>query len=274
MDDNKGRALIEKEFGNMLLWAIWAMTFIQLALIVIETLDMIWPSFFIFASYPRLKTVKATGASTNIYLFIQFAYTGRKEFSRWLGKTGIIPLKTGNKNLLEEDELVRRLRNGETAVGIWIAAVVIGVTIHAFHFIPQMPAELERTFVQVTGLYALATVISTVQTRRAKKAGSKDAANGAAVPGDPPDDLIEIKNQAANPIIAQQARVAAEQETNTDEEAALLKFIRENKGVRVGECMKHCGMSKNRAYYLLKKLVASGAVKAEGRGKATTYTAL
>ena len=132
-----------------------------------------------------------------------------------------------------------------------------------------MPAELERTYVQVIGLYALATVISTVQTRRAKKAGCKDAVNGAALPGDP----IEVKNQAASPIAAQPARAPAEPETNKDTEEAMLKFIRENKGVSVGECMKHCSLSNNRTRYALKKLLASSAIKAEGKGKGTTYTA-
>ncbi len=56
-----------------------------------------------------------------------------------------------------------------------------------------------------------------------------------------------------------------------DEEA--VKFIHENKGVRVGDCKKHCNMSGNRAPYLLKNLIASVAIKAEGNGKVTTYSA-
>ncbi len=52
----------------------------------------------------------------------------------------------------------------------------------------------------------------------------------------------------------------------------LLKFLRESPDVNVADCMKHCNISKNRASYLLRKLVASGDIKAEGKGKATTYT--
>ena len=60
-------------------------------------------------------------------------------------------------------------------------------------------------------------------------------------------------------------------ESDGDEEAALLKFIKENHGVGVGDCMKYCTMSKNRAGYVLKKLFASGTIHASGKGRATMY---
>ncbi len=268
MEDDKGMALFEKEFGNKLFWAIWGMTLVQLALIIIETVYMIRPSLFIFISFPWLKTFNATETTTDLYLLIQFAYAGKKEISRF----------TGGKAApqVEAEELVRRLRRGDDAVLLWLIACGIGATLHAVKVIPRMPAELWRTTVQVLALYTLALAVKTVRTtRRAKKNRQDGVPATPRLPGPPALSLAEEENSVA--AKGQKASLdeadPPEPQSNAVKKAALLKFIKENPGVNVADCMKHCGLSKNRAGYLLRKLAASGAVHAGGRNRATTYTA-
>ncbi len=160
---------------------------------------------------------------------------GKKELTRWFGSRNI--------SAVETEELVRRIRRGDSAVLLWGILYLAGVLLTALHITTIIPAELQRTFIQVVTIYTLAFVSKSAQKKRVKGNSAIQDAGG----------------QTASTAL-------------TAEEAGLLKFIQEHKTVTAGECIRCFILSRNRAYYMLKKMVSTGSIKSTGKGRATIYT--
>jgi hypothetical protein len=233
MDTDKRILLVERELGDKLFLLIWIATVIQLFLIIVEFVNLIHPAFSTVV--PFLQKVKATQLTTDAYLAIQLAYMGKKELTRWFGSRNI--------SAVETEELVRRIRRGDSAVLLWGILYLTGVLLTALHITTIIPAVLQRTFIQVVTIYTLAFVSKSAQKKRIK--------NNVTVH----DDGGQIQAPAM-----------------TEEEAGLLKFIQEHKTVTAGECIKCFNLSRNRAYYVLKKMVSTGSIKSTGKGRTTVYT--
>ncbi len=185
---------------------------------------------------PFLHKVTATQLTTDAYLTIQLVYMGKKELTRWFDSRNI--------SAVETEELVRRIRQGDSAVLLWGVVYLAGVLLAALHVIAALPAELQRTFIQVVTIYTLVFVSKSAQKKRVKGNGAIQDAGGQT---------------ASTPLTA--------------EEAGLLKFIQEHKTVTAGECIRCFSLSRNRAYCMLKKMVSTGSIKSTGKGRATIYTA-
>ncbi len=220
---------VEKEIGDKLFFLLWFMTMAQLVLIMWEWIHLVHP-FHSLLGLSEKNEIRAIELSTTGYLVIQLAYMGKKEITRWVKKAD---------TLLKPDEYIRRIRRGDTAILLWGVLYILGIICVALHIIEHMPAELSRTFIQVTTLYTCAFVSKTAFKSRAK---------------------VEVNPEHAD--------------VNEGIDTKVLEFIKQNSGAGIKECMEHSGMPRSSMGLVLRKLMNAGLITRTGSGRTVTYHAV
>ncbi len=231
----------EKEIGDKLFYLLWSMTIVQLALIVWEWINLIHPLNSLLGLSDKIE-IKAIELSTTGYLVIQLAYMGKKEITRWVKKADTV---------LNPNEYIRRIRRGDTAILLWGILYILGIVCVALHIIVHMPAELSRTFIQVTTLYTCAFVSKAAFKGRMKQ-----------------DKQI---NHTGVPEGEQGITARAALESATNKEIALVEFIRDRKVVDIRDCIDHLALPKSTVNLMLKNMVDSGLLLREGSSRSVTY---
>ncbi len=238
--------IAERELGDKLFFLLWFITLVQLVLIVWEWLNLM-PSVLrplnSFLGLSEKTEIKAIELTTTMYLIIQLAYMGKKEITRWVRKSDTV---------LTPEEYIRRIRRGDVAVLLWGILYITAGLFVAIHLLDRMPAELSRTFIQVTALYTCAFVSKTALKTRMRQ--------------------TKEENHTPGPLNAKglQSRKAMDDITNKEKE--LLEFIQENETVTTSDCIRQTQLSKSTTIRMLRNLLASGLLRREGMGKSVTYS--
>ena len=242
----KKRGIVERELGDKLFFLLWFITIGQLGLIIWECLNLmplILPPLNSLLGLSGKIEIKAIELTTTIYLIIQLAYMGKKEITRWVGKSGTV---------LTTDEYIRRLRRGDVAVLIWGILYITSGLLVAVHVMEHMPSELSRTFIQVAALYTGAFISKSAFKGRQKQTMS----------GDHPIRALSEQTAQAN----------ADEGDISFKERELLEFIKGKEFVTVLECVGHISGSRSTINRSLRKLVVAGNIVRTGGGKSAVYS--
>lgn len=233
--------IAERELGDKLFLLLWVATVIQLGLILFEWINLV-PSLNNLIQFSWADEIKAIELSTTGYLVIQLAYMGKKEITRWVRRSD---------TALNPDEYIRRIRKGDNAVLIWGVLYLAAILCVALHFIEQMPAELSRTFIQVTTLYTCAFVSKAAFKGRMKQTTATNHGTAAESDG---------------------TLSAHTGDEMTEKEQELLGFIREHKTVNRKDCIGHTNFSRSTVNRLLKNLLDSDMIVRDGTNRNATYS--
>ncbi len=234
---NKNLLKVEHEFGDIIFVLLWIATIVQIGLILWDWIN-VTPFIRAFIALKQPNSIKAMELTTSAYLALQLAYMGKKEFTRWLSARS-------SATVLEQSELASRIRRAEMLVFMLGLIYLTAVLTVALHVTERMPAELERTFLQVVSLYTLAFVSKAAFSSRIKQQAH---ANHDPVNHNP--DTPSIPDARS---------------------MELLEFIKSKDAASAKDCMNQLNLPKLTINRMLHGLVESNTIIRIGKGKNTVY---
>jgi hypothetical protein len=174
----------------------------------------------------------ATPEMSNVYLLFLTAYTGYKEFRRWLdlnAKAG-----TDQAAVVVPQAQLLRFRRGEVIVVFWALLWLLCSVIEAEHLIPRLLKELGRVALQAILIW-LGGVFSEGAVRSRSKRKAETGTHAAA------------------------------------HAQKILDHVAANGPIYNEDCQNLTGLDKDKAYRLLQHLVAQGKLASEGKNKGKRY---